>query len=236
MPSRILVAILIVTVAGLAAAAPGPTTVRTFTVRHCSVTEAVAAVEPLLTEDGSLTVQPARSRITVQDRADVVARAAEVIAALDRSPDRYRIEVVLLEGVSGQLPAGQRADVDPRLLRMFPFDSYRRIGATTFEGLLGEPADADLGEGHRVAFLAQSLGIGDDSPYGIPRPGSRAHLQWLTLTRQIAAANGSLQSAELLRTSVFLSEDQEIVIGAGAAEDSSRGLVMILRAHSIGSD
>ena len=138
------------------AAAPGPTTVRTFQVRHCSVTEAAAAVEPLLTENGSLTVQPGKSRITVQDRADVVARAAEVIAALDRSPDRYRIEIILLEGVKGQLPAGQRTAVDERLLRMFPFETYRRIGSTTFDGVLGEAADAELGEGIKVAFLAQS--------------------------------------------------------------------------------
>jgi hypothetical protein len=235
MVPRIVAVALVSLTAGLAMAAPGPTTVRTFTVHHCSVTEAVAAVEPLLTEEGSLTVQPGRSRIIVQDRADVVARAAEVIAELDRSPDTYQIEVVLLEGVRGQLPARQRAEVDDRLVRMFPFGSYRRIGTTTFEGVLGEPADADLGEGLRVAFLAESLGI-DDSPWGIPRPGTRVQLQWLTLTRQVAAADGSLQTAELLRTSVFLSENQEVFIGAGAAEDSNRGLVIILKAHSIGSD
>jgi hypothetical protein len=236
MVRRIILAVLVFAVAGLVAAAPGPTTVRTFQIRHCSVTEAVAAVEPLLTENGSLTVQPGKSRITVQDRADVVARAAEVIAALDRSPDRYRIEIILLEGVKGQLPAGQRTAVDERLLRMFPFETYRRIGSTTFDGVLGEAADAELGEGIKVAFLAQSLGIGDDAPWGIPRPGTRVHLQWLTLSKQTAAADGSLRSVELLRTSVFLSENQEITIGAGAAESSKRGLVMILQAHSIGGD
>lgn len=233
---RIILATLIFGAASLAAAAPGPTTVRTFQVRHCSVTEAAAAVEPLLTENGSVTVQPGKSRITVQDRADVVARAAEVIANLDRSPDRYEIEIVVLEGVKSQLPHRQRTEVNKRLLRMFPFEAYRTIGSTTFDGVLGEPADADLGEGLRVAFLAQSLGIGDDAPWGIPRPGTRIHLQWLTLSKQTAAADGSQRSAELLRTSVFLSEKQEVFIGAGAAEDSNRGLVLILQLRDVGSD
>jgi len=233
---RILLLNLILLTAGFAAAAPGPTTARTFQVRHCTVTEAAAAVEPLLTENGSLTVQPGKSRITVQDRADVVERAAEVIAELDRSPDRYQIEITLLEGAKGQLPARQRTGLDERLLRMFPFESYRTIGSTTFDGVLGEPADANLGEGLRVEFLAQSLGVGDDSPWGIPRPGTRVHLQWLTVSKQTSSADGSLQSSELLRTSVFLSEKQELIMGVGAAEDSSRGLVMVLQAHSIGGD
>ena len=151
-------------IAGFATAAPGPTTTRTFQVRHCTVTEAASAVEPLLTENGSLTVQPGKSRITVQDRADVVERAAEVIAELDRSPDRYQIEITLLEGAKGQLPNSRYTDFDESLYRMFPFQSYRTIGSTTFDGVLGEPADAELGEGLRVEFLAQSLGVGDDSP------------------------------------------------------------------------
>ncbi len=218
------------------AAGPVPTTVRVFHLRHCSVTEAAAAVEALLTEDGSLTVQPRRARITVQDRPDVVERAAEVIAELDQPPGRYLIEVEILEGVQRMLPADQRADVADRLLRMFPFTSYRSIGVATFNGVVGEPAEAALGEGYHLSFLAESLGIGDDTPFGIPRPGSRIHLQWLSLSKLTDSSSGRLQTAELLRTSVFLSENQEVILGAGASENSARGLVLILQAHTIGGE
>jgi hypothetical protein len=231
----LLFAVLTVVVAP-AAAGPDPTTVRIFHVRHCSVTEAAAAVEALLTENGSMTVQPRQSRITVQDRHDVVERAAQVIAELDRSPDRYLIDVRVLEGVQGKLPENQRAEVDERLLRMFPFTSYRTIGSARFDGMVGEPASAVLGEGYRVSFLAETLGIGADTPFGIPRPGTRVHLQWLTLERVADGADGSRRPSEVLRTSVFLSEKQEVVIGAGASEQSKRGLVLILQALSIGDD
>jgi hypothetical protein len=233
---RTLLVVLALAVAHGAAAAPGPTTVRTFHVTHCSVSEAAAAVEPLLSEEGSLTVQPGKSRITIQDRAEVVAAAAEVIARLDTSPDRYRIEIMVLEGTRGGSPPQHPTRVDERMRRMFPFEHYRTIGATIFDGVLGDPAEADLGEGLRVAFLAESLGVSEDTPWGIPRPGSRVHLEWLILTRQTAGNGGALRSAELLRTSMFLSKDQEIFIGAGAAEDSARGLVMIVQAHSVGAD
>jgi len=213
-----------------------PTTVRVFQVRYRPVTEVAAAVQALLTEDGSLTVQPRQSRITVQDRPEVVEAAAEMIAKMDRSPDRYLIDVVLLQGVAEELPPGQRAPVDSRLKRMFPFVAYRRIGTTSFDGVMGEPAAADLGEGHRVSFLANLLVFDDNAPWGIPDTGNRVHLQWLTLHRLTTDRTGKQQSVEILRTSVFLSENQEVFIGAGASEDSDRGLVLILQAQEIGGD
>jgi len=213
-----------------------PTTVRVFQVRYCSVTEVAAAVQTLLSEEGSLTVHPRKSRITVQDRPAVVDAAAEMIAKMDRSPDRYLIEVVLLQGVAEELPPGQQAPVDARLKRMFPFVAYRRIGVTSVDGVMGEPAAADLGEGHRVSFLASPLETSDSMPWGMPDMGNRMHLQWLTLHRLTTDRAGQQRSVEVLKTSVFLSEKQEVFIGAGASEDSSRGLVLILQAQEIGGD
>jgi hypothetical protein len=213
-----------------------PTTVRVFQVRYRSVTEVAAAVQTLLTDEGSLTVHPRQSRITVQDRPEVVVRAAEMIARMDRSPNRFLIDVVLLQGVAEELPPAQRAPVDARLKRMFPFVSYRRIGATSVDGVMGEPASADLGEGHRVSFLASALAISNDAPWGIPDTDNRIHLQLLTLNRVTTDRAGQQRSVEVLKTSVFLSEKQEVFIGAGASEDSSRGLVLILQAQEIGGD
>jgi len=213
-----------------------PTTVRVFQIRYRPVTEVAAAVQTLLSEEGSLTVHPGQSRITVQDRPEVVARAAEMITKMDRSPDRYLIEVVLLQGLPEELPPAQRAPVDARLKRMFPFVSYRRIGATNVDGVIGQPAAADLGEGHRVTFIANSLGISDDTPWGIPDTGNRIHLQLLTLSRVTTDPAGKQRSVEVLKTSVYLSAKQEVFIGAGASEDSTQGLVLILQANEIGGD
>jgi len=213
-----------------------PTTVRVFQVRYRSVTEVAAAVQTLLSEEGSLTVHPGQSRITVQDRPEVVVRAAEMIARMDRSPNRFLIDVVLLQGVAEELPPAQRAPVDARLKRMFPFVSYRRIGATSVDGVMGEPASADLGEGHRVSFLASALAISNDTPWGIPETDNRIHLQLLTLKRITTDPTGKQRAVEVLKTSIYLSEKQEVFIGAGASEDSTQGLVLILQANEIGGD
>jgi hypothetical protein len=218
----------------VALAAPGPTAVRAFLVEHVDVAEVAAAVQPLLSEDGSLTVQPHQSRITVQDRPEVVAEVARVIGELDKKPMVYSIEAELLEGHGEELPVRQRVEVDSRIQRMFPFAAYRRIGITRLEGVTGETATAGFGEGYRVTFLPSSLGVSENTPWGIPRPGTRVHLQWLTLQRVEESASGVQRRAEVARASVFLSSGQQVLIGAGASEDSGSGLVLRLRALSVG--
>jgi hypothetical protein len=215
-------------------AAPGPTAVRVFHVRHCSVAEAAAVVEDLLTDEGSFTVQPGKSRITVQDRPDVIERVAQAIAELDKLPDRYILEVVLLEGIQGEFPAAERAVVDDRVVGMFPYTSYRNIGTTTVNGLAGETAEAQLGEGYRMSYFAASTKAPRATPYGVRYPEDSIQLQSLALERLDDAPGEAQRVSEVIRASVILSQNQEVIIGAGASEDATRGLVLILQARAIG--
>jgi hypothetical protein len=181
----------------------------------------------MLSESGSVTLQPRRSRITVQDRPEVVAKVAEALARLDRKPAGYRLRVELLEGTSAQIQPEQRARVEPRLRRMFHFPNFRRIGAADFEGDIGDQAMATLGSGYRISFVPETLGVTEDSPYHIPDPGTRLQLQSLVLER---AADGGRDQVEVLRTRVVISPKQEVYIGAGGSEEADHGLVLILKA------
>jgi hypothetical protein len=210
------------------------TIVRVFQLRYSSVQDASEAVQPLLSEHGSLTVQPHKSRITVQDTPEVVARVAEVVAELDTSPGTYLIAVELLQGTDDELEESLRAEVDPRLKRMFPFSAYRAIGSTVFEGEVGSPTSADLGEGYRVSFVASEPTVSERSPWGMRDIGNRLHLDNLILERITGGVEGEQVKVEVLRTSVFLSPGQEAHIGAGASEESSDGLVLTLRSRPAG--
>ena len=100
MPKRtILVLLFSIVAVALSAADRSSTTVRVFNLKNASVIEAFTAIEPLLSNDGSVTVQPSRGRITIQDSPEVVGRIASMMAELDRIPGEYRIEVELLEGL-----------------------------------------------------------------------------------------------------------------------------------------
>ena len=226
------VTVVVLMAAAMAGAADPETTARVFQLRYVSVMDAMTAVQPLLSEHGSVTMQPKRSRLTVQDRADVVERVAAMIESLDRAPVVYRIRVDLLEGIRDAAFSSPGVEVPERVKRMFGFEVYRRLGATSFEGDVGTEASADLGTAYRVSMMPEMVGSAA-MPFGTPDLSNRLHLEWLRLERLPRAGAGG-QPVEVLRTSGFLSTDQEIVIGAAGSENASTALVLIVRAEKIG--
>ncbi len=220
--------------AALSAAADSDTVVHVFQIRHASMEKVSAAVQALLSDQGSLTLQPKQGRITVQDSQEIVDQVADLIAEIDRAPGVYRIRMELLEGTSKPLAAGQEARVDHSLTEMFNFPHFRSLGTATFEGNLGTPSSAHLGSGYQVSFLAEATGFSQSSPWGSPDPGERIHLRWLTLERVRVVQGRGEKPNEVLRTSVFIAPDQKVFIGAGSSEDSKEGLVLIIRAGEVG--
>jgi hypothetical protein len=226
--------LMLATAAVVAWAAEQPaTTVRVFNLQNVSVVDAFTAIEPLLSDDGSVTVQPARGRVTIQDSPAVVERITTVMSELDRVPGEYRIEVELLEGLDVDRPSDVSAELDRRLHRMFPFKSYRRAGRTVFQGELGQPTAASLGGSYRLSFLADSFKVPESTPWGVADAGNRTQVKWLRLDRFSNGAGGQEKIDEVLRTTVMLSPNQKMIIGAGSSEDSATGLVLILTMHSV---
>jgi hypothetical protein len=217
----------------LVAAGQTASTVRVFNLKNASVIEAFTAIEPLLSGDGSVTVQPSRKRITIQDSPDIVGKITALIGELDRVPGEYRIEVELLEGLDSERPSGLPSELDRRLHRMFPFKGYRRVGQTVFQGEFGQPTSASLGTGYRLSFLADASNVSESTPWGVADVAKRTQVKWLRLDRLTSDAGGGERANELLRTTVFLSPQQKMIIGAGSSEESASGLVLILTMHSV---
>ena len=217
----------------LSAADQSTTTVRVFNLKNASMVEAFTAIEPLLSDDGSVTLQPSRGRITIQDSPQIVGRITVLMDELDRIPGEYRIEVELLEGLDSERASDIPLELDRRLHRMFPFKSYRYAGRTVFQGEFGQPTTASLSQGYRLSFLAASSNVPESTPWGVADLGNRTQVKWLRLDRLTADKDGREQVDEVLRTTVYLSPQQRMIIGAGSSEDSTSGLVLILTMHSV---
>jgi hypothetical protein len=211
------------------------TITRVLNLEHISVSEASAAVQPLLSESGSLTIQPSRSRVTVQDVPAVVEKVTELIAEMDRAPGLYRIHVELLQGTSEPYSSGQpAAQIDPRLRKMFDFPTFHHLAGTTLEGEVGSAAAADLGSRFQISFQPDAIEYSPDTPWGAPHPGDRINLRHVVLTKIGVDANGVRTSTALLQTSMMLSANQKVYIGAGSSEDADSGLVLIVHALETG--
>jgi hypothetical protein len=244
MARRSLSFLLMVFAAVVTTAADVETVARVFRLDYLSISEASAAVQPMLSESGSLTLHPSRSRITVQDLPEVVDRVAELIADLDRLPGRFRIKIDLLEGRPETDNAGEfvvpyssadQIQTDQRLKSMFKFPVIRRLGSAILEGELGSSATAEIGRGFEISFIAQTPEFSEDTPWGIPHPGDKIQLRRLILTRVSVGPDGTQESLVLLRTNMLLSPKQKIYVGAGKAEDAETGLVLIVHAQEFGS-
>lgn len=210
---------------------------RVFRLQHVSVSEVSTAVQPLLSEVGSLTLQPRQSTIVVQDQPEIIERVTALINELDHVPDLYRIEIELLEGTEPK-PYGTRDEIaaEARLREMFNVAAFRRLGRSVIESQVGNQAQAGLGEEFRVSFTAQlPPESSKNSPWGVPDPGHRISLRPLILERLEATSDGKLTPHQLLRTNVLLSHNQTVYIGAGKSENSANVLVLIVRAMEAGS-
>ncbi|NOZ77863.1 MAG: hypothetical protein GXP48_01540 [Acidobacteria bacterium] len=96
--------------------------VRTFHLKHRSVTEVSQVVQGLLSAQGSLTVHPRTSVLTVQDTPATVRMITEVLKEVDVTPPVYRVQVRLLEATNHPAKRGAAAPaLDPRIMRMFHF-------------------------------------------------------------------------------------------------------------------
>jgi hypothetical protein len=209
---------------------------RVFTLQHATVLEVSTAVQPLLSEAGSLTLQPKHSRIVVQDQPEIIDRVTAVIKELDHLPGAYSVRIDLLEGGQPK-PYGTPDEIEAaaRLQKMFKVPAFYRLGSSTIEGVSGLSAQAELGSSYQVSFLAQIPEFSESTPWGAPNVGNRLHLRQLTLERVVVADDGAVTTDELLRTNVLLSPNQTVYIGAGNSEDSQEVLVMIVHAEEFGS-
>jgi len=198
--------------------------VRVFRVEHASVAEVSAAIQPMLSSEGSVTVQPAKGRLTVRDRAGVMSAITKAVARLDSKPLPFRIHVELLEGSKTPVSMATGQEIGQRLKKMFPFEYYRGLGTVDLGGVTGDEISVDLNEGFRITVTVLDHRM-EPTAFGIPNQSLRLDLRPLVLER--AGSNGV---KEILRTRVVLSQNQEVVIGAGETEDSDQGLVLIIKA------
>ncbi len=216
--------VLISMVSGVVAAENGDVVVRTFRIEYAELSKVSTAIQPLLSDQGSVTVQPAKGRLTVHDRADVMKTVAAAIERLDRKPVPFRIHLQLLKGSKTPFSSAGTQEVADRLKRMFPFKFYEELGAADLQGMTGDDITVELKQGFSVSMVVLDQ-LQEKTPFGLPPQRLRLDLDPLVLHR--AGKNGA---REILRTRVVLSENQDVVIGAGKNENSPNGLVLIVRA------
>ena len=213
-----------------AGAAAEETVVHVFTLRYRRAEEAAAVLRPLLTDAGSLLLQPRANTVTLRDSVAVVAKAARAIEAFDLPPRALSIAVTLLKATSEPergRPSGYGVSeeirgVGERLKRLFNLTSYVPLDTVVVQGVEGNSVAYVVGREYRIEFLLEPGA--DDSV---------VRLKNIVLSRQ-RTEGGRAISRDLLRTTINVPLLQPYVLGIGKDESASGALFLVFVASPRG--
>jgi hypothetical protein len=212
-----LMALLLVSATALADTADvGKTlSVRTFQFRNKQADKAAGVIKPLISADGSMSIQPAANSLIVTDHPENMKRIGEALAQFDRPATPLLLSVRLV-GAS----RGAEAKVDPVLndiaskLALLRYNVLENLGSADAGGKEGEPGQIEL-EGYRAEFK-----FGEYDPATDTVKVSDFRLARLE----------DEQLTTLLKTTLNLKIGQTVIIGATKQPQSQKALMLVVTA------
>lgn len=193
---------------------------KSFDLRHKSAERVADLIQPLMTEDGSVSMQPARKVLVVTDTAEALARISAVIGEYDMPPRIYKVDLQLVsasrEASPQPVPKGME-ELAEKLSGVLRFNSFRRIGQIAASGEEGDSTVLAL-DGYRASFdfgeydpISRTLRI---SEFRLDRTGGE-----------------DAQSAPLLTTSLNVGIGQTVILGAARQPNAGRALMIVVSAE-----
>jgi hypothetical protein len=195
--------------------------VRTFQFKYKDADRAAAMIKPLLSADGSMSIQPAANSLVVTDHSENLKSVMSALADFDAPARGIRLEVRIV-GASrvdpGAAPrvADEIRDIAPKLA-MLRYNAIESLGNANVEGHEGEPGAIELPSGYRADFK-----FGEYDPASDSIKLNDFRLSHLTGEKHD-------QLAQLYKASLNLKLGQTIIVGA-AKPSGNRALMIVLSA------
>lgn len=194
--------------------------VRAFSFKFKDADKAAAAIKPLMSAEGSISIQPGSNSLVVTDHSENLKQIATAIAQFDAPARSFKLVVRLVSAArmeSGARVPDQLKDIAPKLA-MLRFNSLEDLGRVDVEGKEGEPGVIDLPSGYRADFRFGEYDTASDS----------IKVNDLHLSRLSGPQKDQLTS--LLKTSLNLKVGQTVILGASRVPQSQHALMIVLLA------
>jgi hypothetical protein len=195
--------------------------VRSFSFKFKQADKAAAAIKPLLSKEGSMSIQPSSNSLVVTDRAENMKAVAKMIGDFDKEPQSFRlyVRIVGASRVEGTPKIADDLKDVARKLAILPYNFYENVGEATVQGKEGDPGLIDMSTGYRANFKFGEYDPASDSI--------------AVNDLQIAKLTGEKrdQLTSLLKTTLNLTIGQPYILGAAKGPQSQRALMIVLVAR-----
>ncbi len=210
--------------------AEGPVLARAYEVKFKSLADAAELVSPLLTPQGSVTLQPRLKTLTVQDRVSVLDRVASLLASFDVAPRNVEIAMSLFLGTdrreqeAGRIipPSSMTRDVRGIAETLGDFtkwNAYEPLGGRAVTGAEGGRVTVNLSDEYRVAYDIDT--VRDQS----------VKLTNFVLQRVTRGADGKEKVQDVYSAAVVLPVGRMLMLGAAQNPESKRALFLTVQAR-----
>lgn len=190
--------------------------VRTFQFKYKDVDRAAAIIKPLLSAQGSLSMQPSERSLVITDRPENLSAIASALAEFDSAPRPLKLTIRLVMASRTETPsriADELSDVAPKLA-MLRYNSVESLGQAAIESREGDAGAVELANGYRAEFR---LGEYDPASKTISIPDFK-------LSKQQDS-----QVKELYKASLNLKVGQTLILAA--TRQGQRAVVVVLSAR-----
>lgn len=210
----------------------GRITAQSYVVHHRPLADAVDLVSTVLTEDGSVSIQPRLKRLVVQDRPDVQRQVADLLEQFDLPPRNVEVTVSLFMGSDRREEQAGRRALPPEVYRDLQgvretvgdftrWTAFDPLGSRSVTCVEGSPVTANLSDDYRVVFRIASVQEGRQE---------KITFESFELLRVVRTADGSERTESLYHTGIVLPTGRELLVGAASGPESSRALFLKLMA------
>ena len=195
--------------------------VHSFSFKFKQADKAAAAIKPLLSKEGSMSIQPSTNSLVVTDRAENLKSVAKLIGDFDKEPQSFRlyVRIVGASRVEGTPKIADDLKDVARKLAILPYNSFESVGEATVQGKEGDPGLIDMSTGYRANFKFGEYDPASDS----------IAVNDLQIAKLTGAQKDQLTS--LLKTTLNLTIGQTYILGASKAPQSQRALMIVLVAR-----
>ncbi|MFI5142808.1 MAG: secretin N-terminal domain-containing protein [Thermoanaerobaculales bacterium] len=203
--------------------------VRVFELRHRAVRDAATVVEPLLSPDGTILLQPHQNSLVVRDHPEVLTLVSQAISRWESQTTAFRVRVSLLWALESGPAFDQRdpllKEVSSGLIKLFGFRSCAPIDTFWVTAEDGNLVESEAGHGrYWVRFKVDA----------VPDDHNRVRLQRFEVLQREGSGAGAKMRSLLSTSSINLLVGQTSIVGLSRQERAPQALIVVLVAESGG--